>query len=398
MTAPWLHIIGLGEDGLDGVSSDARAALERVEVVIGGERHHHLTEGLSAERIVWPSPFSTLRDEIASFRPRQTAVLVTGDPTWFSAGGHLARMFPAEELAIHPQLSAFQWAAARMGWSLADVETLTIHGRPAEQFLPFAGDGQKLLLLTRDATSPATVAGLLTERGFGPSKLSVLGALGGDRETRIDGIAETWSAESPDFHTLAVEVVASDDARPLPRWGLPDEAFVNDGKMTKRELRVLTLAALAPRRAERLWDIGLGCGSVAVEWMRADKDMEAVGVEPDADRRAMAAENARILGTPRLKIVDGSAPDALAGLPRPDAVFIGGGLSPGVAEACLAALGRHGRLVVNSVTLESEAALSELHARHGGELIRVSVARADEIGVRRGWRPAMPVTQWRLLK
>ncbi|APX90508.1 cobalamin biosynthesis bifunctional protein CbiET [Brevirhabdus pacifica] len=395
---PWLHVIGIGEDGWDGLAPATQAILEAAEVVVGGDRHHGLAPHLTARRMHWPSPFRAMVDEIGALRGTLTCVLVTGDPLWFSAGAFFAKAFDADELVYHPCLSAFQWAAARMRWSLADLDAITVHGRPSQQAIPHFFPGARLLLLTQDGSTPATIAAHLRDNGYGDSRMTVLGALGGPDESRRDGLARDWSGDSPDFHVLAIEVVAQEDARPLPRWGLPDDAFHHDGKMTKRELRVLTLAALAPRRGQRLWDIGCGCGSVAIEWLRADRDMEATGLEPDADRRAMAASNAQILGTPRLRLSDVSAPEGLAGLPTPDAVFIGGGLSVATAEIALAALPRHGRLVANAVTLESEAILTQLHQRHGGSLIRVAVQRAEAIGRLHGWRPAMPVTQWSLMK
>lgn len=390
----WLHVIGIGEDGWDGLSRAAQQALTQAEVLIGGTRHHALVPGLGAERIDWPSPFRAMVDDIVGFAGRQVAVLVTGDPLWYSVGAVFARRFGAEDLAFYPQLSAFQWAAARMRWSLADVETLTIHGRPAEQAIAFFSPGARLLILTQDGSSPATLAALLCAHGYGASRLTVLAALGGEDEQVCSGLAREWRGEVPDFHTLAVEVIAETGADVLPRTGLPDRAFTHDGKMTKRELRVLTLAALAPRRGERLWDIGAGCGSVAIEWMRAARDMEAVGLEPDPARRAMAETNKLRLGAPRLRLVEATAPAGLADLPPPDAVFIGGGLSRAVATAAMAALPPHGRLVANAVTLESEAILSALQAAHGGDLIRVQIARAEPVGRYRGWRAHMPVTQW----
>lgn len=395
---PWLHVIGIGEDGWDGLSPVARAALEGAEVVVGGDRHHRLAPHLRAERLHWPSPFRAMVDEIGALRGRLTCVLVTGDPLWYSAGAFFARSFPPEELCYHPQISAFQWAAARMRWSLADVETLTVHGRPVEQAIPFFHPGARLLMLTQDARTPAAIAALLRDRGYGPSRMVVLGALGGPEETRIEGRADDWTAEAPDFHVLALQVEAEDLARPLPLWGLEDTAFAHDGKMTKRELRSLTLAALAPRRGQRLWDIGAGCGSVAIEWLRAVRDGEAFALEPDAGRRALAATNAARLGTPRLRLLDAEAPAGLAGLPAPDAVFVGGGLSQATVETALEALVPHGRLVANAVTLESESLLAMCHDRWGGSLIRVAVSRADTIGRYRGWRPQMPVTQWVLMK
>lgn len=397
MTA-WLDVIGIGEDGWDGLSSVAQARLASAEIIIGGARHHALAPHLTAERINWPSPFRALVDEIGALRGRRVAVLVTGDPLWFSVGGHLARKFPASDITFHPQISAFQWAAARMRWSLADVETLTVHGRPAEQVIPYVTPSACLLVLTQDAATPPAIARLLTDLGFGDSRMTVLGALGGSDESRIDGIAREWSAAAPDFHTLAIECIADADARCLPLTGLPDDAFEHDGLMTKSEIRALTLSALAPRRGQHLWDIGTGCGSVAIEWMRAARDTTATGIDNNADRLAMAATNAARLGAPRLQLSEKTLPDGLADLPAPHAVFIGGGLSEAVVDIALGALRPHGRLVANAVTLESEARLAQFQAQHGGTLIRVAVSRAAAVGAYRGWRPMMPVTQWSLTR
>lgn len=395
----WLDIVGIGEDGMDGLTPATRAVVEAAEVIVGGDRHHALSPQVTAERLAWPSPFDAMIDTIRGLRGRRAVVLVTGDPLWYSVGARILRAIPAEEITFHPQLSAFQWAAARMGWSLADLETLTVHGRPVEQAIPFFAPDARLLILTRDETTPGDIARLLTERGYGDSRMTVLGALGGPRETRIDGVAKDWDAESPAFHTLAVECRAVPGAKVLARGpGLPDDAFEHDGKMTKAEVRAVTLANLAPRRGATLWDIGCGCGSVAIEWLRLARDGAAIGIEPLAERRAIAGRNAMTLGAPRLKLVEGRAPEALEGLPAPDAVFIGGGLSAAVIDAALAALRPHGRLVANAVTLESEAILMAAQAEHGGTLTRLAVARAEPVGPFRGWRPLMPVTQWSLAR
>ncbi len=396
----WLDVIGIGEDGWAGLGDVARARLEAAEVIIGGDRHHGLAPHLAARRIRWPSPFRAMVDEISDLRGQNVAVLVTGDPTWFSAGAHLGRKFGADEVTYHPQLSAFQWAAARMRWSLADVETLTIHGRPAEQIVPYFAPHARLLVLTQNGGSPAIVAQLLTERGFGPSRLTVLGALGGPDETRDEESATDWGNRSaPDFHTLAIDCAMDADAPPpLPLTGLPDEAFEHDGQLTKREMRAITLSALGPRRGALLWDLGAGAGSVGIEWMRAARDAQAIAVEPRAERRAMLATNAARLGTPRLRIVEGRAPEALSGLPGPDSVFVGGGLSRPVIDAVLSALAPRGRLVANAVTLESETLVAALQGEYGGTLSRIAVSRAEPIGSRSGWKPFMPVTQWILVR
>jgi len=396
---PWLHIVGIGEDGMDGLLPATRAIVEAAEVIVGGDRHHRLSESLHAERVAWPSPFEALIEMLRSMRGRRVVVLATGDPLWFSVGARIGRAIDPAEIIYHPQVSAFQLAAARLGWSLPDVETLTVHGRPVEQMIAFVQPRARLLILTTGEDTPARIAEFLKSRGFGESRMTVLAAMGGPDEARFDGLAEGWSHEVPAFNTLAVECVAGPDAVLSSRVpGLDDGLFEHDGTMTKREVRAATMARLMPMRGALLWDIGAGCGSIAVEWMRGARDARAVGIEPRADRRAMAAANALALGVPKLDLVDGRAPAALKGLEAPDAVFIGGGLAPDIFDAAWAALRPLGRLVCNAVTLESEALLLDLHARHGGDLVRMQVSRAVPVGGLTGWRPMMPVTQWSLVK
>lgn len=396
---PWLHIVGIGEDGLDGLLPATRAVVEAAEVIVGAERHHDLAQGVGATRIAWPSPFDALIDTLNGLRGQRVVVLATGDPLWFSVGARIGREINAAEITYHPQLSAFQLAAARMGWSLADVETLTVHGRPVEQMIAFIQPDARLLILTTGADTPGQIAAFLAERGFGRSKMTVLAHMGGETEARFDGIAEGWDHEVPAFNTLAVECIAAPDAALLPRVpGLSDDLFRHDGTMTKQEVRAATLAKLMPMRGALLWDIGTGCGSVAVEWMRAARYARAIGIEPRADRRALAAANALALGAPKLDLIDGRVPEALHGLAAPDAVFIGGGLSRETFDAAWAALRPLGRMVCNAVTLESEALLLALHKEFGGQLVKLSVNRAKPVGGLTGWRPLMPVTQWSLVK
>ena len=397
--APWLHIVGIGEDGLDGLTPATRAVVEAAEVILGGSRHHTLTDGIDAKRIEWPSPFDALLDTLQGLRGQRVVVLATGDPLWFSVGARIGREIDPGEITYHPQLSAFQLAAARMGWSMADVETLTVHGRPVEQMIAFIQPDARLLILTTGEDTPAQIARFLAERGFGASRMTVLANMGGDEEARFDGTAEAWDHDVPPFNTLAVDCIAAPDAALLPRVpGLPDDLFQHDGTMTKREVRAVTVAKLMPMRGALLWDIGTGCGSVAIEWMRAARYARAIGIEPRADRRALAAANALALGVPRLDLFDGTVPGALAGLEAPDAVFIGGGLSGETYAAAWDRLKPLGRLVANAVTLESQAVLIELHKRHGGDLVQLAVSRADPVGPFTGWRPLMPVTQWSLVK
>ena len=413
LMTPWLHIIGIGEDGISGLSAAARSVLEQAETIIGGDRHHDLTAGITAERIAWPHPFDALIYEIQIRRGTRLAILATGDPLWYSVGARIAKAIAAEEITYHPQLSAFQWAAARMGWSLADVETLTAHGRPTEQIIPYFWPGARLLVLTSGAETPGDVARLLSARGYEASELTVFGHLGGPMESRQTGTAGDWAKLDPkdgvpDFNTLAIQCVGM-PKQPLSRLpGLPDDAFQHDGKITKRAVRTATLAHLMPARGEVLWDIGVGCGSVAIEWMRAAPDSAALGADHSAARLEIARANATALGTPRLTLLEGRAPAILNQIPppsgtrpdlrHPNAVFIGGGLSEDLFNTCWSALKPGGRLVANAVTLESESVLLALRARHGGELSRLQTASAQPVGKMTGWRPAMPVTQWALIK
>lgn len=394
----WLDIVGIGEEGLDGLLPSTRAIVQQAEVIIGGDRHHALSADVTAKRISWPSPFDALIDLLVSLRGQRVVVLATGDPLWYSVGARIGRALPAPEVRFHPQLSAFQHIACRMGWSLADLETLTVHGRPVEQMIPFIRPQAKLLLLTTGSETPGQVAKLLTDRGYGASTMTVFASLGSAAEARFDGVAETWTQAVPAFNTMAVDCVAGPDAQILPLTGLPDGCFVSDGTMTKQEVRSITLARLMPMRGAMLWDVGCGSGSVAIEWMRGARDALAIGIETRADRIALAAQNALALGAPKLRLIEGRAPDALSGLPAPDAVFVGGGLTEAVFDFCWQALLPYGRFVANAVTLEGEACLRDLQAKHGGDLTRISVERAAPVGRLRGWRPAMSVTQWSLVK
>lgn len=395
MSKVWLNIVGIGEDGVAGLSQTARSAVDNADILIGGARHHALTGDIKAERLRWPSPFDALTEAIENLRGKQVCVVVTGDPVWYSAGVKIASHFKADEVCIHPHVSAFQLAASRMGWALQDVTTHTVHGRPIEAVLPEILPGARLVLLTHDANTPAQIAGLLVQQGFGRSWITALSHMGGPDETRVDDTANDWSGRPEDFHTLCIECIADTDTQVLPRGpGLPDDAFEHDGKMTKSDIRAISLSRLAPGPGELLWDVGCGCGSVAIEWMRMARNTRAIGLDPHADRRAMAHRNALKLGVPSLQLVDAIAPAGLAGLDAPDAVFIGGGLSIATVDVCLSVLKPHGRLVANAVTLESEQILSALFDHHGGHLVRLSVARAEPVGSYHGWKPFMPVTQW----
>jgi precorrin-6Y C5,15-methyltransferase (decarboxylating) len=394
----WLSIVGIGEDGVDGLSATARGFIGAAEIVFGGRRHLALAAPLirGAAR-PWPSPFDGAADEVVRHRGRQVCVLASGDPFHYGIGTVLARKIDAREMNVIPAPSAFSLAAARLGWSLPQTVPLSVHGRTLDLVRPHLQPGVRILALTSDSEGPGALAKLLAEIGFGTSRMTILEALGGPRERIRTTRASDYSFGAVDaLNTVAIEVEASPGARVLARTpGLADNLFEHDGQITKREVRAVTLASLAPRRGELLWDIGAGSGSVAVEWMLADPSMRAIAVEQRPDRVGCIRRNAAAFGVPGLEVVEGAAPAVLSGLPTPDAVFVGGGANDaGTLDAASRALRPGGRLVVNAVTLETEALLLARHAALGGELIRIAIARADAVGQMTGWRPAMPVTQW----
>ena len=394
----WLSIVGIGEDGVAGLSAAARGLISAAEIVFGGRRHLSLAAPLirGAAR-PWPSPFDGAASEVLHHRGRQICVLASGDPFHYGVGAVLARTIDAREMIVVPAPSAFSLAAARLGWSLPETVLLSVHGRTLDLVRPHLQPGARILALTSDGDGPAALARLLAQSGFGASRLTVLEALGGPREGLRTTTAAAYDFNAVDaLNTLAIEVEASPDARIIARAsGLADDLFEHDGQITKREIRAITLSSLAPRRGELLWDVGAGAGSVAIEWMLADPSMRAIAIEQRADRAARIRRNAAAFGVPGLEIVEAAAPAALGGLATPDAIFIGGGASePALLDTAIAALRTGGRLVVNAVTLATEALLIDRHAAFGGELIRVAIARAGTVGEKSGWRSAMPVTQW----
>jgi precorrin-6Y C5,15-methyltransferase (decarboxylating) len=398
----WLSIIGLGEDGIAGLSPTAQRLVSSAELVVGGKRHLDLAGSLiRGRRFAWPSPIAGALPEIEKHRGRPVVVLASGDPFHYGIGTTLMGSIAAAEMLCLPQPSAFSLAAARLGWPLQEVATVSLHGRALEGIVRYLQPGAKILALAWDGETAARLARLLAARGMGQSKLIVLENLAGSNERIRKATASAFDlADVVALNTIGIEVVAAHDATVLPLApGLDDDLFEHDGQLTKRDVRAITLSALAPRQGELLWDVGLGAGSIAIEWLLRHPSLRAIGIEERPDRAERATRNAAALGTPDLRIVQGRAPDAFAGLPRPDVVFLGGGLSDtGVFDLAWAALGPGGRIVANAVTLESEARLADCFQRHGGELVRLQVARADRVGAMFGWRTAMPVTQWRARK
>lgn len=453
MTA-WLHVIGVGEGGVAALPAAARLILSFAETVLGPQRFLDgldrvvddrsaagpaTTEtvdrrGLEAvaralldddedgddedveeveaaprgveagdfpDLVEWEGGIERMLAQVRRLRDTPTVILASGDPMWFGIGATLARQFAADEFEIHPHPSAFQLAAAAMRWPLQNAVTLSLHGRPAELIRPHILPGNRLLALTTDSETAHQVAEFLAERGYGGSTMTVLESLGGPDERTTAATASEFDASTiGDFYVLAVDCVAGSEARLLPQVpGLPDDTFVNDGQLTKREIRAVTLAKLAPFPGALLWDVGAGCGSVAIEWMRAARDAEAIAFERDGERRAMIETNAGALGVPALRIEGGSAPQSLAGMPSPDAVFLGGGVAvEALFDACWTALKPGGRFVANAVTVDGEQALYARQARLGGEIVRLDVGVLDTVGGQRALRPRMAVTQWHAVK
>ncbi|MCQ4297394.1 precorrin-6y C5,15-methyltransferase (decarboxylating) subunit CbiE [Pseudomonas stutzeri] len=391
---PWLTVVGIGEDGWSGLGDVARQALGEATCIIGGERQLALLPAeLQCRLERWPSPFSL--EPVLARRGTPLCVLASGDPMFYGIGATLARHLNATEMRAFSAPSSVSLAAARLGWPLQDVEVVSLVARPLAALNARIFPGARLLILCNDGTSPAQVAQLLTSRGFGASRLTALEHLGGAKERRLDALAAEWAFDAiADLNLLAVECMADVDANCLPLTpGLADHLYRHDGQLTKRDVRALTLARLAPMPGELLWDVGAGCGSIGIEWMRAHPGCRAIAVEADAGRQAHIEHNRDALGVPALKLVAGRAPEALAGLPEPDAIFIGGGVTvPGVMEHCWASLKPGGRLLANAVTLQSEALLMSWRERIGGELTRISVAHAQPLGGFDTWRGALPIT------
>ena len=402
MRHKWLSIVGIGEDGLLGLSPAARSLVSQAQVIVGGDRHlGMLPIDDKHDKLAWTSPIDASVEEIVRRRGQSVCVLASGDPMCYGIGVTLTRRLPVSEMTIIPAPSAFSLACARLGWSLTEVETLSLNGRPPSLLQSYIYAGARLLILSEGKFTPALVAQMLTQRGFGRSQITVLERMGGDQERIIEGTASSWAEiELANLNTIAVHCTADPGVVCLPFLpGLPDSAYHHDGQLTKREVRAITLAALAPTPGELLWDVGAGCGSISIEWMRSHSRCRAIAIEQNSSRLQYIADNAAALGTPNLQIIQGEAPTALKDLPTPDAIFIGGGVTAeGLFEECWTALRSGGRLVANVVTVEGERKLLEWHEHKGGNLIRIAIQHAEPIGKFLGWRAMAPVTQWIVVK
>lgn len=397
----WLSIVGINENGLAGLSEEARAAISEAVLVAGGKRHLALAQDLiRGEQIAWRSPPHETIPALLAKKPQKICVLTSGDPFNYGMGAVLARHIPASEMNVFPAPSIVTKIAAKRGWAVQDMVVVALNGRPVERLIAHLQPGAKILCLSADEHTPQAVAAILNGRGFGTANMTIYEHVGGTNERAQTMPASEFNiADIARLNCIAFEVPI-DAARCLPLTpGLADDWFEHDGQMTKREVRAVTLAALAPRRGELLWDIGLGAGSVAIEWLLADPMNRAIGFEQNAERAARAKRNSKALGVPQLVVLEGEAPAILEGMDAPDAVFIGGGAGePGMVETVWNILKPGGRLVMNAVSLESEAILLAAQKQYGGALIRISVERAEAVGSMTGWKPAMTVTQWSVVK
>jgi precorrin-6B C5,15-methyltransferase / cobalt-precorrin-6B C5,C15-methyltransferase len=398
----WLSVVGIGEDGLEGLSAIARGLVDRAKVIVGGDRHLQMLPPQDLRtKIVWSSPIESSIDEIIRHRGETVCVLASGDPMWYGIGVTLLRRINITEMTVIPAASAFSLACARLGWSLTEVETVSLCGRDPALLNKVIYPSAKLLVLSAGSHTPKLVADVLAQKGFGSSQMTVLERMGGVNERAIAGIAANWTETNlADLNTIAISCSSEPNTKLFSRLpGLPDSAYHHDGQLTKREMRSITLSALAPLPGELLWDVGAGCGSIGIEWMRSHSRCRAIAIEHHPTRLQYIADNATALGVPNLKIVAGKAPESLVNLSQPDAIFIGGGLTaPEVFTTCWQNLKIGGRLVVNAVTVESEQMVFQLQQQLGGELTRIAIQRAEPVGKFLGWKAMAGITQWVVVK
>jgi precorrin-6Y C5,15-methyltransferase (decarboxylating) len=397
---PWLTLVGIGEDGVEGLAAAARRRIAEAELVVGGRRHLALAGTFPGEALAWPSPLTEAFPRILARRGRPVVVLASGDPFFHGVGSTLMAHLPADEMICLPAPSAFSLVAARLGWAQQDCALLSLHGHALERIIPHLQPKARIIALSWDGETPRKLAALLGARGMGRSRLFICEAMGGKRERLTQTLAAEFALDRVDpLNTIGVEIVADAGAKLVTlACGLPDAMFEHDGQITKRDIRAVTLAALAARQGELLWDIGAGSGSIGIEWMLRHRANRAIAVEARPDRAARIARNAIALGVPELMIIEGVAPQALFGLSPPDAVFIGGGASEAVIEAAWQALTSGGRLVANAVTTDTQALLIARHHAQGGELVLTQIAEALPLGSREAFRPALPVMRWSALK
>lgn len=401
MTGPLLTVVGIGAEGWDGLGPAAQAAVRSATLIVGSRRQLALIPPTEAERRPWPSPIDALLDELVVGVTGPACILASGDPMLHGIGATLARRVEPSRLTVHPHLSAFSFACARLGWAAAETELVSAVARPASVVARSLQPSRRMIVYVAGTNGAGELAAVLRRCGFGPSRFVVLEQLGGAGERLVESTADDWGERRADpLHAVAIECRPGAKAAVLARSpGLPNSAYESDGQLTKQEVRAITLAALAPMPGHLLWDVGAGSGSIAIEWLRAEATARAVAVEARPDRAERAARNAHELGVPQLDVRCGTAPDALEGLEPPDAIFVGGGLTtPDLLEHCWSALDPGGRIAANAVTLEGEQVLQAARSAHGGRLVRIAVSRAEPLGGFTAWRAQLPVVQWSATK
>jgi len=398
----WLSIVGIGEDGLQGLSTIARTLVEQAEVIIGGDRHlSMLSLDDQRQKLAWKFPISISVEEIIQRRGQSICVLASGDPMCYGVGVTLIQQIPISEITIIPAPSAFSLACARLGWSITEVEILSLCGRPPSLVMSYLYPGAKLLILSEGKNTPTIVKEILINHGYGASRIAVLERMGHIHERIVNGTAANWEeSEFASLNTIAIDCITEREFLPLGRLpGLADDAYHHDGQLTKRETRAITLSTLSPIPGELLWDVGAGCGSIAIEWMRSHPRCRAIAIEQNSARIQYIIDNMTSLGVPNLQVIAATAPQALKDLPTPDAIFIGGGVTtPGLIDICWEALRLGGRLVVNAVTLEGEQTLFNWYEKIGGSFTRINIQRGEAIGKFLGWKGMAGVTQYLVIK
>ena len=397
----WLSLVGIGEEGYQALSSAARLIVDNAEIIVGGQRHLAMVPNGKKTLLPWKKPIHSSIDDLIEYRGREVCVLATGDPFCYGVGNLIKKRVPIEEINVIPAPSAFSMATARIGWGFEEIDFITLHGRNDALLEVVIQPRAKLLILAHNGLTPSVIAEKLVKRGYGESSITVFERMGSRSERSVHRKACDWVENAFDpLHTIAVECVADPLHTPQSRLScLADDCFSHDGKITKEDIRSISITALMPAPGQLLWDVGAGCGSIGIEWMRRDKRSRALAIEYQESRLRFIAKNAVALGTPNIKIINGRAPQVLKNLETPDAIFIGGGLSNvGVFEACWQALRVGGRLVVNAVTTESEANLIKLNQKFGGDLTRITISKTHQMGKHTGWKTFMPTLQWRVTK
>jgi precorrin-6Y C5,15-methyltransferase (decarboxylating) len=394
-----IEVVGLAARGWSDLPERLRATIQYADVLLGSRRLIDLIPPFPAQqRLPWPSPLREalpmLLKEISGHR---VVALASGDPLLAGIGSTLVEILGTAEVRIHPAVSSAALARARMGWPEESTQLVRLRGGDVDAVRRFLFPDRRLIILSSNADSPTEVGRLLTNEGYGDSMITVLGDLDAQTESRTEAVARDWMGQAPALNVICVACAGSSRVASLAP-GLPDEVFDHDGQLTKRDLRASALARLMPRPGELLWDVGAGAGSIAIEWLRFDPGCRAIAIEHNLDRLKRIRGNAEALGVPGLEVLHAEAPDALASLPRPHAVFVGGGATRGTLERSWSALRPGGRLVVHAVTQETEMIMVECRKRYGGELSRLSVERLESIGRYHGWLPARAVVQWSAVK